>query len=344
MKKLLSFILIVSFVFAFPLSGFAAKSDSVNNGDKSKLFEKLGYENLSTLEANPEDTFLNEKEPVGQKVELNSKSKLKTQKQLKLKNKDFLRYAELGFSKEEVLDFTEADIAKLQDKHGSLVSVEDTYYKVTKEGSEVVPEDEALIEIEKAKNQTVNNHGEVSTQAFKAVPDTEDLSWMKMTTTVSSLGNNKYAIKNSYTWKTEPVFVLQDAVGISYSSHLTYLANSEYLKYTYDRYQNVFGGNYYDTKSGYVWSAQDKDPGVAFRYDLKGRDGDYVCVNHRGFAYVEIERSNKNYTSANAYGHYSHTEVAIAGSIGVKISTNNLSVTGATKVTKMDSTGVTIYF
>ena len=65
-------------------------------------------------------------------------------------------------------------------------------------------------------------------------------------------------------------------------------------------------------------------------------------VEHRGYMYFDVVVSNSNYSSANAFGHYGHTTLAL-GSIGLDLSTGSFKITPSltTIVTYMRDTGVT---
>lgn len=324
MKKVFSMILTLCTIFAMSTSVFAS-----NGNDNSKISEtanmnllkKLGYtvEEVQDYKGNPEENGLSG-----------------------LKKQDIYRLAQLGYSKDEINEMTEQELQHIEGWEGTLINVDEKYIKVTKDGAVEVPKLEAEKQIKelKEKQNKSKKSGEISTNATS---DTETTSWMVMTTSVS-YGSGEYTFKNSFEWRTEPVFTLEDAVGISHPEYIAPVTNSEYLKYTYDRYTNDFSHSYINTNSNYLWSANDKNSnGMAFKYDLLGSEYyngvKVLCENPRGLMVYRATKANPDFTTGHLYGHYTHTEGVISGSIGVKISLNSLSVSGATKTTEMTDTG-----
>ncbi len=332
LKYVMSVILSISLIL---LSGTAVFA---KDNEKMEMLNKLGY---SQLEVNE---IYNQPE---------SNSRLFS----KFKNIEMKKFIEFGFTKEEIADFTEVDLEYLRNKTGNMVGVDEKYYRVTAEGKSVeLDKNTALKEVENYSEMKKLKELETSeTKSFASSEigsDTEQKSWMRMTTTVTkdtSQSPVAYYFKNSFEWLTEPVYVLEDGIGISHGEYATHIQNSEIFKYTYDRHTNDVSKNYIDTTSSYKWTADDKNiNGMAFKYDLLGSDfinGNKVIVQKsRGYMLFGATRSNPNYSTGAIYGHYTHTQIAINFSIGVKISLNSLSVSGAVSTDKMTDTGVTFTF
>lgn len=310
------------------------------NNDKMEMFNKLGYttDQINEVIDHPE-----------------SKNSMFNN----YKNKEVKQFINFGFTKEEVADFTEVDLAYLEDKNGEVIGVDEKYYRIAEgEKSVEVDKETALKEVKqyKEKNNVKKNgkvsKGMVTIASTQIGSDTEQLSWMKMTTVVikdTSQSPTAYYFKNSFEWLIEPAWVLEDGIGISHHEYVTQIQDSEIFKYTYDRHTNNTNVAYIDTTSKYQWTADDKTTnGMAFDYDLLGWDyinGNKVIVqNSRGYMIFGVTLSNTNYTTGASYGHYTHSRMGMWGGISVGISLKNLAVTGAWEIDEMTDTGVSFTF
>ncbi|WP_053366495.1 hypothetical protein [Bacillus sp. FJAT-27245] len=237
----------------------------------------------------------------------------------------------------------------LKDKTGTLIEVDTKYIKIEDGVTTEVPEKEALIEYKKLKDKEKKKlNGDISIQA-EIGTDVENTSWMQLLTTVSTVSTGVWQVKNSFNWWTEPVWTLEDAIGISHPEYQTPDMNSERFTYTYDRHTNNTNLTYVSTGTKTKSTADDKNSnGMAFKYDIIESEyvngTKYLVLNHRGKMYYDFRKASSQYTRGAVYGHYTHTEMGIVGSIGVKISLNSLSVSGAAKQTKMTDTGVSFSF
>lgn len=343
LKKMAVLVLMVALIFSSVQSTLAySENTKVEKVNKEEFYEMLGFTKKDIKDI---------------------RNNLKKQnKELKFKNEDIIRFIELGFSREEINDFTEEDIKSVEDLYGELLEVDEQYYLVSEEGSQLVDEEQALEDIEKYKeNKAKNEKANMSDSNLITISsttqigsDVEQLSWMKMTTTVSKVYDPKtqrteYLLKNSFQWLTTPAFTLTDAIAISHPESMIQVQGSEHFTYRYDRYQNMFGGKFVSTGSRTKSSADTKNSnGMGFKYDIIGSETvngtKYLVINNRGWMHFRVTQSNKNITHGNAYGHYTHTRGTLTGSIGVKVSLSGLSLSGATLTTKMRDTGVTFRF
>jgi hypothetical protein len=289
---------------------------------------------------------------------LKANSKIESLKSYK--NEDILNLIELGYTKQEIKDFTTDDIKELEGQKGELLTADEKYYRVTKEGTKEIKKEIALDEVKKFKEEKANKSKRTSTKtntiriASQIGSDTETKSWMKMITTVSvyttSTGSKEYTLKNSFEWLTEPVYTLEDGIGLSHPEFMTQVQNSEKFRYSYDRHTNDASIKYVNTAYKDKGTADDKNSnGMAYKYDLLATDyyngKKYICVNHRGYMLFKVTRSNLNYKQGAAYGHYTHSQVSLTWpTISVKIALSSLSVSGAMSKDKMTDTGVTFNF
>ncbi|NMM53107.1 hypothetical protein [Paenibacillus aquistagni] len=340
MKKISLFLTTLLLLFSMTSVVSAQNSDD-EFLSKGPLYEKLGYstEFIFNLEANPasQSTLLD-----GGK-----------QKSRGLINSDIKKAIEFGFTEQEIMDFTETDWNYLEEKNADLVNVEEKYIAITSDGqAQEVNKEVALKAIKDLEIKRLQHANETSTFAVDIGSDQEQTSWMKVVTTVTkdtSQSPTAYYLKHSFEWLNEPFWNLQDGIAISHPEYMSQIQNSEIFKYTYDYHTNDFLQTYVGTNNVYKWTADNKGVnGMAFKYDLLSRYSngpiEYIVKKNRGYMIFGTTKASSQYTKGTAYGHYSHTEIAIAGSIGVKVSLNNLSISGATKVTKMTDTGVTFNF
>ena len=299
--------------------------------NKAALYEKLGFtqEYVDSLESAPND------------MAIQSSNSVKS-------NKDIKKAIELGFTAQEITDFTDTTwnyIADIEDKT-DLVSVEEKYIEITADGqARETSKEDALKDVKLFVDES------------EVGQDTEETSWMRVLTTVSRRVNPFspygpiYYIKHSFEWLTEPFWNLEDAIAISHPEYMTPFQSSELFIYNYDIHTNDILQRYVGTEEEYKVTADNKTAnGMAFKFDLKNRyynkdtGIDYVVKKNRGYMIYGTIRASDQYKTGAAYGHYAHTEIAITGSIGVKVSLNNLSVSGAAKVTNMTDTGVTFTY
>ncbi|NDI34196.1 hypothetical protein EPK97_05415 [Chengkuizengella sediminis] len=263
----------------------------------------------------------------------------------KLSGKEIKRLQGLGFTLEDI-DQMNIEEYKLQEGlYGEVIGKQKKWFEVDAKNNKVkeVSEKIAKDNIKKWKEEKELQNIEFST-LNDTISDSEQTSWMSVTTYVTKYVDSsgdytgQYRFKHDFEWLTTPYFALRDVVGISYSDAFTYNQNSEFFKYTYDRY-SVFG-NYQDTKNVTSNSATQKSTaGIAFEYDLFATDSIYQVRNNRGYMYFNTTLANNNFTTGNVFGHYAHTEVGI-GSLGISLATGQMNISGATKVSNMDDTGI----
>ncbi|NBI27583.1 hypothetical protein [Chengkuizengella marina] len=263
----------------------------------------------------------------------------------KLKGKEIKRLQDLGFTLQDINEMTIEEYTLQEGLYGEVIGTQKKWFEVDAKNNKVkeVSEKNAKDNIKKWKEEKELQNIDFST-LNDLISDSEQTSWMSVTTYVTKYvdsngdATGQYRFKHDFEWLTTPYFALRDVVGISYSDAFTYNQNSEFFKYTYDRY-SVFG-SYKDTKHVTSNSATKKSSeGIAFEYDLLANDSIYQARNNRGYMYFNATLANSNFTTGNVFGHYAHTEVGI-GSLGISLATGQMNISGATKVSNMDDTGI----
>ncbi|MCE5171530.1 hypothetical protein LQV63_19700 [Paenibacillus profundus] len=247
---------------------------------------------------------------------------------LKSLHQNTLRFAQLGFSKEEVKDFTQYDLEYLNELEGQLLALDRKYLKKDENGFIEVNKES----YEQAKEEQFRLQSICDTSSQNC-SDTEPTSnWMRLTTTVSRIsGTNpqEYLIKHDFAWAKKPFYKYKDAVGVAHHVSMTPVQNSEYLKYSRDDYysRNPIIGlgpwTYDGVSDQYKWSAEDKTGGIGFEFQLASDSAQLIngkqhkYENHRGTVAYRAIRNNSSYTYADLSGHYIHTESSISGALGV---------------------------
>lgn len=237
---------------------------------------------------------------------------------------DIEHFMDLGFTQQEIKNFDDFEIKRYSEMNGKLVSVKERYYRVTEgKGMVEISKEQTLREVQesKAKKQQKTS-GEIGTMGGGS--GSSQNSWLSMTISVSDLGNKEFLFKNSFSWLTEPVWNLEDVVGLTHSTSTSDITGSEYLKYTYDRYTDA--GTYIDTKDVYYWTAKQKNAyGYAFEYDLLQSDGGFQANNNRGYMVYRVKGTPDNFVGySNAYAHYAHKQATATTSIS--LTTGSMSV------------------
>lgn len=178
---------------------------------------------------------------------------------------------------------------------------------------------EALIEMIKEENQ-------IKPRAI----DTEKNSWLTMTLTSTKLSNGRTLLKNEFTWLKTANIALTDAVGITYGSGAVAYKDTFHFRYIFT---NAYNESTYYTQKEFSSNSY----GVVAKFDLKG----ISQKAHTGYLAFQVE-SNGSSIKNNAYGHYTHTTIALSGSVSIK--TGDISLGWATKESKVPNTMITFNY
>ncbi|MDN8591628.1 hypothetical protein Q0V21_22960 [Paenibacillus sp. 11B] len=279
---------------------------------------------------------------------------------------DTLKYAQLGYSSEEVNDLTNETVAYLHNIEGELIGADRKYmeFKPSGDVSEITEQEYEQHEAEINLQQEVESYfsaNSICTISPSGCPDTEITSnWMQLTTTISKINNTspqEYLIKHDFKWLKKPFYKYKDAVGVAHHTSLTPIQNSEYLTYSMDSYysKNIIIGAGPWTSEGIkninYGSANDKTGGIGFEFPLRNDSASltngkqYKYENHRGTVLYRAIRNNSSFTHGDLSGHYIHTESGISGSLGVDAKgTGSFSITPTVKQDAAIQTGVSFKY
>ncbi|MFE0596008.1 hypothetical protein [Paenibacillus lactis] len=297
----------------------AASSEEISNEENIALLQQLGYDfsEVRTL-ANSED----------------------------------LKYAQLGYSKQELADITDVEKNHLDGIEGQLIAVDTKYTQINPDGTQF----EITEEEYKNKQQMVQTSLCNVNTGCSDVEDTPN--WMRLTTTVSAVSNTspkEYLIRHSFQWLKKPTDTFKDAIGTGHHVNLTSVQDSEILTYNYDQEHSknpIIGLGPWEnqgTKTVYYWTADRKGSGMGFEVQLIGdsfnNSGQYKRSNHRGSLSYRVIKNNSSATAADVSGHYLHLTTQINGTLGIDIrGTGNFSISVTNKYTPAIQTGVSFSF
>lgn len=245
-----------------------------------------------------------------------------------------------GFTQDEIDSFTPEQYATFNEKvgkdtTGEVIATDTTYYKITNHQVTEVTEQEL-------------NEGAAATNAINKLKEnlfltaadynTAETSWMAMTLSTTKLSTGTYNLKNSFRWKTFPVYKLTDVVGITFNPNLTYVNNSEYGSY------QTTSADFSHVINTYPLYATKKDvPGLGFPVDLKAYSSNGAGTGeHSGYVAFQVQKNSSSALSTNAYGHYAHLYNTINYSIN--LTSQSMSISGSTQTDYMNDNSLSWTF
>ncbi|MBD8501229.1 hypothetical protein [Paenibacillus arenosi] len=265
---------------------------------------------------------------------------------------DYERYKQLGFSDQEISDMTDEVKSRLEGMNGVLVESKERYYRVTETVMNAFDE-KALVSptsVEITKEQAYKELAEDLANPISVMSgwgsDQTSTSWMKMTTSYSSLGGGRYYIKNSFDWLKKPMWTLTDVVALTYSGSATFEGGSDFAVYNYDVYNSR--NQFQETKTASQFGTPHRNRhGLAFEIDLIG---DWATPfaqhkNHRGYVSATIGKTNAFDLRAGIFGHYSHAQVELLSTLIINIKGGgDLEVKNSISMDHMPVTAITIEY
>lgn len=242
---------------------------------------------------------------------------------------------ELGFTEEEINNFSDDEFDKFSKLKGIIVSKKTTYTRISPDGTSTeLNKKEALkeaAEINKKNKETIEDN-QVTTNETSTKRATNLL--LEQTVTVSSLNNGQYFIKNSFKWLTNSLSRYTDVLAISHSTSLSNNSSNTGAVYLYDwKVSNGYpNAGTTGTKTNVISSIKkSSSTGFAWAIDLKLNNPDIkgtTATNHRGYAYMIVNKTPSNFTGyANAYGHYFHQKLKLSGTMSISINGASVNVT-----------------
>lgn len=242
---------------------------------------------------------------------------------------------ELGFTDDEINNFTDKEIDEFSKLEGTIVSKKTTYTRISPDGiSTEISKKEAVKEAEEInkKNQEIVSDDLVTTNETSTGSATNLL--LEQTVTVSSLNNGQYFIKNSFKWLTNSLSRFTDVLAISHSTSLSNNSSNAGAVYLYDwKVSNGYpNSGSTGTKTNQITSIKkSSSTGFAWAIDLRLNNPNIAgttATNHRGYAFMIVNKTPSNFTGyANAYGHYFHQKIKLSGTMSISINGASVDVT-----------------
>lgn len=230
----------------------------------------------------------------------------------------------LGFNEDEISSMSEEEYLNFNDIDGNLTEKEDSYFKV------VANEQGDILESTKISEEAAENSlliPNIPSRVTRATNSTTT-GLLKMTITSSKLSNGQTLLKNSYEWKKAPNIGLKDVVAITHSASAVKIPGSVVSSHKYS--------DNYGVRTVKASATTQNSKGVAKTFDVKVIGAGVSPYDQHGYISVKVEKGNKTDVQANAYGHYIHLTIGVAGSIG--LTSGQISVGGAIIKTQMDDT------
>ncbi|MGG4143551.1 hypothetical protein ABEW34_10495 [Paenibacillus algorifonticola] len=269
--------------------------------------------------------------------------------------KELKKYAQLGYSEKEIIDFGNNEISYLNNLEGELISVDKKYMEDDTNG---------MVEITKEEyDQNVQEYlaiMAICNLSSQTCSDTKPTTnWIVLTTSISKISNTtpqEYIIKHDFTWTKKPFYTFKDAIGVGNHVSMSPVQNSEYLKYSADRYysNNPINGlgpwNADGIADNWIYTANTQSGGIGFEFQLYSdwqlsTGKQYKYENHRGTMAYRVIRNNSSFTAANFSGHYIHTEQSFSGSLGVSFpAAGAFSISANITKTPAIETGITFNY
>lgn len=272
------------------------------------------------------------------------------------KSTDDKKIIELGFSSEEINDFTVYEIEYFSTNDLKLVSSYEKYFNViTDEKGNVkyveVDKETAIRESEKANkkekelrdSKMILNEGTVTT---KSIGDTwyniTNNSWMHLYGSVYQSTSTKYLFRMSWDWLTMPNMKLVDVAAITHSDSWSINPGTFYANNMVD-VRDVDTGYLIETdiEEYYTPSASNIN-GQAIRFPVTNAiiyepNYDYLD-NIRGRIQYEVTKGDSGMIYSNMYGDYSHQILPGFFSIGLNL--GNLSVSPSSSYSEANTVNV----
>lgn len=326
-KKLISLAVTLSLIIV-PLTTQPALAETVSKPEKiDQLLADLGFtkEEIKGLkksdeDANPDYNFKDEKV-----------------KQLKLKKKDILHLANLGFNKEEIEHMTLDAWNHFKDKNGELISVNTSYAISDSNTGSYKPTTKEVYEMKKAENDNTNGISyALCNPVYGCSGNNSSGSAIKLTVTVTRFNSDTYGIKSDFAWAKNPGAQYSDLFGSGHSPSMTLDYTSIYGYYCTDYYDlntNTLEADLTTPINGKIF------PDIAgYSHLLALHSNSYqtstgkwlISKAHFGYTFGEAKMSYG--TSASAYAYYTNVKTEWVKSYYVSFppATVGLSVTPTT--------------
>jgi hypothetical protein len=315
MKRYITSLLIMSLMvlILLPLGASANQSDVLQHNVNKMLYE-LGYtkNDLTRMIENGQESS-------------DLKFKNAEMDKLKLKKKDILKLANLGFTKEQIQNFTLTEYNHFKDYNNQLLDVNTSYIELKKGEKTFSTTSESEYLERKQLDDSSNTMSAMLCDPYYGCSNSIPYSWIKVTEAVSKAtsSSTRYGVTTSFKWLTKPNYRYTDLFGTQVKDNLTIDYNSIFGSYEADLY-NDNTNTFVTSKTQYLG-----EPGIektnwyAHRINLYDAfyqvNGQWLATrNDNGYTYADCYLNNTSATSSTTAGSYTHiyTEYNYSWSIG----------------------------
>ncbi|WP_404457678.1 hypothetical protein [Sutcliffiella horikoshii] len=252
---------------------------------------------------------------------------------IKLTDSEIERLIGLGFSEENIADFSieeyshikyqyEGLVGKLEKKDVSYIEVSYDHKtgtskskKINKEeyDKKVKEEKDKNVKEEEAKESKKSNLKDSVASLFKsprahaATSNSTSVGYLTQTTVLTRLYNSygqptgNYKAQNSFKWSKRPSWTREDTIAITHPSNVSKVVGSQFFSYTY-----TDGLGDHTTRQ---YTGDPEGSGISFKFDLATIGNNVSPYNHRGYMYYNFYKGSSS-REAQLFGHYVHTEAA----------------------------------
>lgn len=301
MKRIISFVVMLTLVLSFSFNSFAATSSTGNISERVDEYGRTvrTYENKGGT--------------------LRSNSLAQTKELL----------VALGMDKEAV-DNLSSDVLN-EFANSSYISVSTAYTKTDANNQTIyVDEATALAESKRIESERMNNFKQ---GIAPLVTDEFEDTYMKIVHTATPVGGGTYRFITDATWLTMPFFRGNDSVG-SCAMNVTVTNTTRNGNYSYDKNTIVLGqisttkqsGNIADVKNAVNGNWYGSAGIISLPNDIYGDTSSVVYTNYKAhYEYAGKVNYPQLESNFNSVGSYDHATFAVGASPSLTIDTSGVS-------------------
>lgn len=261
-------------------------------------------DNLKNIKEN--DDFFNTFPDLKKKLDENGYNELvKTQEQffkIELKNKQL---------KKSVYNSSDFNFEKITEKEYNAAKISENLNKISKSSN--------LSTLSMQRNSNLSTQNENDDFIYQPGGD----NYLRLTLSIfrNSSDKHKFSVTHRYEWIKNPVFTLEDVIGISVGPIMKITSNSWLSQSAHNSYEwdpSSPTGQIPVTRVNDNTDIKHSNAGIATKFDLKA--GYENC-----FGYISCEAqfsqtgSSLGHQSSNIFGNYIHTQIGFSGGVSVGV-------------------------
>lgn len=223
-----------------------------------------------------------------------------------------------GWTTEEIYDLLTDEAILEFAKAKAVVSSEKKFFRVTKENSIAITEEECMEAVNSIQNATNGISVCAAGDEIKDEVTTTD-GYLTYYVEVYSIGGGEYMVGGRFEWLKTPLNTKIDVFAVSHDYQLTQLGNSSDVYYIYkaDYYGVTRETTIPDEMYINIYS------GTAVKQKLFG-ENDIIYGNHRGYLQYKVQSNNTGATIFAVSAEYLHQQGLF--SVSPSLSFDNMSI------------------